>query len=439
MSNPLTLPMEAAARFSGELWSIHELAIPKYLQAMAKRERGAFAIAGAAPLRAGVDVDKTAYLRMGSTAIFLVEGVLVPGGLAWWGECDTTALAAAFRTAAADDSIEQGLMLLNTPGGMVLGHDSLMESVAEFKAGGKKLIGQVDQMCCSGGYWLLSQCDEAYAGPRDTIGSIGVRSHVWDWSKYFAEVGVEVKSFATGPFKAMGLQGTEVTDDQCAFWQERVEYSFADFKRDVMSGRKMSEEMFAAIGDGRYWYGEQAVGLHLIDKTQRLSVTLAGLEPASTKPQDRSRSMGATNDNTPAADAPKTVTTAELKKTFPGSTAEWREEQVESGATMADASIAFANLQQKLREEAEAKLKAAEEVEAKAAADAAANAEKPKRGVAPVGGSAEAGATPVDFYAEAEQLRRDNPGMTRSVSLQRMVAKYGEPAMQAFRRGKLPG
>lgn len=438
MSNPLTLPMEAAARFSGELWSIHEPAIPKYLQAMARRERGAFAIAGATKIAAQIDGAKPAYVRLGSTAVFLVEGVLAPGGLAWWGECDTAALAAAFHAAAGDDDVEQGLMLLNTPGGMVLGHDVLMESVAEFKAAGKKLVGQVDQMCCSGGYWLLSQCDEAYAGPRDTIGSIGVRSHVWDWSQYFAEVGVEVVSFATGPFKAMGLQGTEVTEEQRAFWQERVEYPFGDFKRDVMAGRGMSDEMFAAIGDGRYWYGEQAVGLGLIDKTQRLNVTLAGLDPASTKPQDRSRSMGATNDNTPAADAPKTVTTAELKKTFPGSTAEWREDQVESGATMADASIAYANLQQKLREDAEAKLKEAEEAKAKADQEAEENANKPQRGVAAVGGGADGGGSEIDYYAEAEQLRRDKPGMQYGESLRAMVRKYGEPAMQAFRRGKLP-
>jgi hypothetical protein len=42
------------------------------------------------------------------------------------------------------------------------------------------------------------------------------------------------------------------------------------------------------------------------------------------------------------------------------------------------------------------------------------------------------------YYDEAAQLRRENPGMSRQASLQAMTRKYGEPAMQAFRRGKLP-
>lgn len=295
--------------------------------------------------------------RQGGIAIFNVVGVLSPEP-EWYDEISSKALAEQFRLAAADDEISSGVMMIKSPGGYSIGMIDLANAAAEFAAV-KPLVAHVDQICCSAAYWLASQAQFIYASIDAEIGSIGVRNLVYDFSKYFAELGVEAVATDTGPFKSLGVMGAPVTEAQRGWLKERVDLVMKDFAGAVRAGRKMTEEEFAAVGTGRTWWGDEAVKLKLIDGIQTTKQTMASLAASSTS-KTRSKTMSAETEN-----APKAATHRELKAAMPEASADFILSQLEASATVGDALKAY-NTQ--LAAELKASKDAAAAAEAKAAA-----------------------------------------------------------------------
>jgi signal peptide peptidase SppA len=368
--------------------------------------------------------------RQGGIAVFTVNGVLSPEP-EWYDETSSKALAEQFRLAAADDEIASGVMLIKSPGGYSIGMIDLANAAAEFAAA-KPLVAHVDQMCCSAAYWLASQARSIYASIDAEIGSIGVRNLVYDFSKYFAELGVEAVATDTGPFKSLGVMGAPVTEAQRGWLKERVDLVMKDFTAAVRTGRKMSEEEFAAVGTGRTWWGEEAVALKLIDGIQTTKQTMASLAASSTS-KVRSKSMSAENDNTP-----KAATLQELKAELPEATSDFLVAQQMAGATLPQAMKAW-NTQLAAELKASKEAAAASEEKAKAAeAKAAATpapgtAKKPVVGLGDAPGGEEAAAD-LDFremaaaYQEKHKCRWSEATLAIKKKYPEAREAFGAPA-----------
>ncbi len=348
----------ASTRLAGEVWSIRPDRMQAYLGARA---------AGPVKPRAESAVRQP----QGAVAVFEVRGVIVDRA-EWFDEVGSLELARQLTAAAADPSIESGLLLINSPGGMVRGMQEFDEAAQAFAAK-KPLIAQVEGCCCSSAYRLACSATKIFAGPRDDVGNIGTRNMLWDWSEAFKESGIEVVDFSTGPLKTTGVMGLPVTDEQRAFMQQRVDYLQNDFRQTVERGRAMTPEQFDAIATGAWWFGDQAVGLGLIDGVQSLTETLAGMVSAS--PSERSQSMAKETES----QEPQPATLGELKQKFPNASSDFLVEQIEAKATVADAAITFANAQAKLVEEANARAEQAETEAAEAKAEAEKAASQPEQ------------------------------------------------------------
>ena len=77
------------------------------------------------------------------------------------------------------------ILKFNTPGGTVSGTESLGKII---KNCNKPTIAFVDEMACSAGYWLASQCNHIFASTnRSEVGNIGVMINFMDvqpiWEK----------------------------------------------------------------------------------------------------------------------------------------------------------------------------------------------------------------------------------------------------------------
>ena len=288
----------------------------------------------------------------------------------YFGSMDMRAIAREFESARVDDSISAVVMDIDCPGSTCLGMAELCEAADKLR-GSKPLIAHCSAVCASGGYQLASRASKIYATPRSQVGSIGVRVMFYDFSKQLEDAGIKPVVIDTGAFKSLGAVGVEVTDEHKAHLQQRVDECFADFKASVQQGRNFTTEQLESVSDGRVWLAEQAKKLGLIDGVQSLAETLTMASRVASPTTPRSKAMSATEQVTP--EAPKAATLAQLKKAFPESSAEFREEQLENEATMEQAATAYANEQGKLAKEAQAKL---EELEAKATADAEAKAKK---------------------------------------------------------------
>lgn len=261
--------LSAAARLSAQVWMVDASAVPGYFAGLVRGD-----LASAASSSGGGSVS-----IVGDVAVVTIDGVMVPEAV-YAGEVGTLPLARQINGLRTRNSVAAVVLRINSPGGVARGVSELTQAIANLSRE-KPVLAQVEQACCSAAYMAASQAGAIYAGPRDDVGSIGVRTLVYDMSEMFAKAGVEAVSVATGPLKDFAVEGLAVTDEQKAAMRERVGLLFEDFKAAVQRGRSMNDQNFAAVATGRVWYGEQAVGLGLVDGVQDFAATLGSVGVAA--------------------------------------------------------------------------------------------------------------------------------------------------------------
>lgn len=177
--------------------------------------------------------------RSGVTAVIPIKGVLTAGLHPVYrviGYEDANMIAGWVRDAAADDSIEQILLDIDSPGGMVTGVPELGEAV-DAASQVKEVLAHSAGMMCSAAYWAASQADAVYCTPSADVGSIGVYQVTEDWSQFFKEMGVELTIFKSGDLKATGHPDFPLTKEQKEYLQAEVDLIGEQFRGAVKSKR----------------------------------------------------------------------------------------------------------------------------------------------------------------------------------------------------------
>lgn len=390
-------------------------------------------------------------------------------------EYGTIGLRKAVRDAASDNGVRGVVLQFDTPGGTVAGTDDLARDIAAARKM-KPVVGVIGDLCASAGYWLASQCGHVVCNPSGLVGSIGAYMVVEDCSEMAGKLGVRVHVIKSGEFKGAGVPGTVVTEAQIAEFQRTVDGLNDFFLRAVSKGRGLGLAAVKALADGRVHLAEGAKGLGLIDAVGDVEVGVRWINGQRTMDSgQRGKGAGSSGqwpvasgefgaeynsaipgeegeeeeleeeieeveadlnggadgavvvaaaadnleDETMSEQKSEAVaaTLAELKSGFPKAGAEWRETQMEAGATMAQATQAYV----KLLEEQTAAAQADAATARAEAAEAVVKAGKSEGGtptphigaphVGTAGGtaSADAGGDAVaefDAAVDAEQERR---------------------------------
>lgn len=219
--------------------------------------------------------------RNGTIATVSLKGPMLKDAGIWrfYGWASSIHTQRAIQAADADDDIDTIVLDVDTPGGSVAGLEGLSNAVA---ATSKPIIAQSTGMIASAGYHVVSQADAIYAENMDLIGSIGVRTVMYDYSKAFEEAGIRAVPIDTGEHKSTGIIGAPITDEQEAEIQRVIDGYMDEFVGRIVSGRSMTEEQVRAVGDGRVFFAEESVGLGLIDGVQTMEETLESLTPRRT-------------------------------------------------------------------------------------------------------------------------------------------------------------
>lgn len=213
-----------------------------------------------------------------------IVGPMVKGApdwaMEWYGLAGTGKIREAVEAAAQDKSIKAIVIRIDTPGGSVDGLADLGDSV--YRASQiKPTVSQVEGMAASAGYYVASQTQSIRANRMDLVGSIGTRMTLWDTSKMFEDAGIKVLTIDSAPedrpFKSAGEDGTAITDQQQEDFQRIVDTYFSDFRSAVIRGRRMSNEQFDGIADGRVWPATEAIGLGLIDSVGSINDTMSAI------------------------------------------------------------------------------------------------------------------------------------------------------------------
>jgi len=167
-----------------------------------------------------------------------------------YGFADIDQIAANVRKAIGDDEVSMIVMDFNTPGGSVA---QIPETADLIASSPKPVVAYVDELCASAGMWLACACGFIAATRSAELGSIGVYATIYDVSAFYDAMGVSVEVFKSGKFKAAGVPGTSLTDDQRMMLQESVNETFEDFKSFVKQQRgnvpdeAMQGQCFSAI------------------------------------------------------------------------------------------------------------------------------------------------------------------------------------------------
>ncbi len=230
--------------------------------------------------------------QQGDIAVIPVYGVLrkdVPRIFTkYLGMVGTVQLRAAVQAAGNDPDVSKIVLRIDSPGGSVDGIAEFAEAVRA-AAEKKPVIAQVDGEAASAAYHVASQATEIRLGRMDAVGSIGVFAVIDDSSRMFENQGIRTILVTTGEYKALGLDGAPVTENQIDEVKRVVSIFFDEFKGAVRKGRNMTAARVDAVADGRIFIGKQAVELGLADKIATFDQTIMELTGLKRKRQRRAQ------------------------------------------------------------------------------------------------------------------------------------------------------
>lgn len=230
----------------------------------------------------------------GTVAIIAINGTIVSGragaGLFSTGTGSEEVME-QLRRASRDPAIKAVVLRLNSPGGTAAGAQEIAAEVDRLRKSGRKVVASMGDTAASGAYWIASRADKIVANPGTLTGSIGVIMQTQDLQGLYGKLGINTRTFKSGPYKDMGSPNRPVTPAEQDIFQSMVDDIYDQFLHAVSEGRKMDLDRVRELADGRVYTGRQAQKLGLVDElgnlrdAVRLAGRLAGLgpEPAITE------------------------------------------------------------------------------------------------------------------------------------------------------------
>lgn len=177
-----------------------------------------------------------------------------------------------------DDSRVKALFVrLNTPGGTVVGGETLHRALREVAAR-KPVVAVMDDLATSAGYMIAVATDRIFARRGTITGSIGVLYQTTEVTELLDSIGVSTEAIKSGRFKAEPSPFTKMTPAVRTETQRLVDDMQEMFVAMVADGRRIDRARVLELSDGRIFTGRMAVDNGLIDAIGGEREALAWLE-----------------------------------------------------------------------------------------------------------------------------------------------------------------
>jgi signal peptide peptidase SppA len=194
-------------------------------------------------------------------AIITVSGVLFKRS---WFLTDMIDLQNEIFAAFNSSKVRGILLRVESPGGEVFGLYELISQIKNVQKI-KPVRAYIEDVGASAAYRVAAVTERIGANYPAEVGSIGTYAVVADYSEYVKKEGIKIHIIKTGKYKGLGEMGSEVTKDQLAYVEKRVEELNDMFIADIATGRNMSIDAVRAVADGRTYLATEAKNLKLID------------------------------------------------------------------------------------------------------------------------------------------------------------------------------
>jgi len=195
------------------------------------------------------------------------------------GGVSTQMMTQAVRAAVADPMVRAIALVIDSPGGAVDGTQELAAAIAD-AAAQKPTAAIADGIMASAAYWAGSAAGAVFATSDLTqLGSIGVVATHVDVSGAQAQRGVKTTEIAAGKFKRIVSQYAPLSPEGRDTMQAQVDYIYNVFLDGVATNRGLESRDVAhtQMGDGRIFFGQQAVDAGLADGIASVDQVVAQL------------------------------------------------------------------------------------------------------------------------------------------------------------------
>jgi len=169
---------------------------------------------------------------------------------------------------AFEDHHAKGVVLrCNSPGGSPVQAGQIYDEVRRLRAGKPSMpvYAVVDDVCASGGYYIIAAADRIYVDKASMVGSIGVLMDGFGFTAGMQKLGIERRLLTAGENKGFLDSFSPLRDKDVAFAKAMLDEVHQQFIQSVRQGRgkrlKESPEMFS----GLIWSGARAVEMGLAD------------------------------------------------------------------------------------------------------------------------------------------------------------------------------
>jgi protease-4 len=205
------------------------------------------------------------YMKSANVAVIKVEGPIY-----------TTAAPSLFAPEMAvseeivqeiKDAEKRGmdaiLLEINSPGGTVVASEEIVNAIKETNI---TTVAWIRELGASGGYWVASSADIVVADPMAITGSVGVLSSYLSFEGLMDQYGVKYERLTGGEYKDVGTPFKNLTQEERALMQERIDLIHDYFIQDVAESRNLNENQIKEISTGTFYLGIQAKEIGLVDE-----------------------------------------------------------------------------------------------------------------------------------------------------------------------------
>ena len=215
--------------------------------------------------------------QRGNNAIIPIDGPIFPKANLFSnisGASSLDVIAQDFQAAIDNDSIDNIILKIDSPGGSVVGLDEMYSLIANSP---KKVISHVTGAAASAAYWIASASDEISISPVSMVGSIGV-VHVHQTGD--DDDTIEFVS-SVSPRKRLDPE----TDEGKTAIMDEVNDIAEVFVSNVAVGRDTSpEDVIQNFGKGGMLIGQAALDAGMVDRVgtfEELMTSLSEQIPSS--------------------------------------------------------------------------------------------------------------------------------------------------------------
>lgn len=198
-------------------------------------------------------------------AMVSIGGTIAEGQMA-----SSNNLIGSLQEAFADDDAKGVILRCNSPGGSPVQSNHVFMEIMRLreKYPDKPVYAVAEDVCASGGYYIVAAAENIYADKSSIVGSIGVRMDSFGFVEGMKKLGIESRQITAGDNKALLDPFQPQKPQDVAYLEKLLENTHQHFIDSVKQGRgdRIDVAKTPDLFSGLFWSGDQAKDIGLIDE-----------------------------------------------------------------------------------------------------------------------------------------------------------------------------